>query len=536
MAMDLRATTATALACLAITCGVRGEEWRLDPTAPDAAEQWEFRSDKITFSDQGLGLDSLETPRKQQIAFLKTPPLAEVTLSASFVADPAGKGVHAVGFVVGARDSLNYHYVHYDHSQAILCRSDDEKSWWEIGRRSGLDKPEGKRHTAKLVCRPNVIEVWLNGTKLYEKNCPALTPGRVVFYTGQGRATVRDIVVSGRVVKAEAWSWRERPKHWVIVCEDGGNGGYEAFPDATRLADGRILAVFYDGYGHVSIPRENCPSGGRISGVYSDDEGKTWGEPVVLYDGPKDDRDPHVTELRDGRLMITFFCHRTHDIPGWRGALLIESADGGATWTKPRELAPVPYYVCSAPVRELSDGTLVLGLYRSKGGKAWGAVIRSTDGGKTWSSPADIDSSGMRLDAETDVVELKNGHLFAALRGRKQMAWSRSEDRGVSWSPAVSFGFSGHCPYFLRTPQDVILLAHRIPATSLHYSTDECRTWNGPVTIDRVGGAYPSLVNLKDGSVLCVYYEEGAGSSIRACRLDVSPDGVRVAPLQAEGE
>jgi len=102
----------------------------------------------------------------------------------------------------------------------------------------------------------------------------------------------------------------------------------------------------------------------------------------------------------------------------------------------------------------------------------------------------------------------------------------------MSWSPAISFGFPGHCPYFLRTAQDVILLAHRIPSTSLHYSTDECRTWHGPVTIDHVGGAYPSLVNLEDGSVLCVYYEEGAGSSIRACRLAVSQDGVQVKPFE----
>ena len=37
--------------------------------------------------------------------------------------------------------------------------------------------------------------------------------------------------------------------------------------------------------------------------------------------------------------------------------------------------------------------------------------------------------------------------------------------------------------------------------------------------VDTVGGAYPSMVNLKDGSVLIVYYEEGPGSSIRAKRF-----------------
>lgn len=520
----MRTAILTALLCLTPLCGIRAEEWRPDATVPEAAQQWDFRSEKVTFSREGLGLEKFG--KGQAFAFLKTPALADVTLSASFQVDPAGKGVHALGFVVGARDSLNFHYVHYDHAQAILCQSNDKSFWSEIGRRSGLDKPEGKRHTAKLVCRGKTIEVWLNGRKLYEKNSPTLTPGRVGFYVSQARAKVTDIVVSGRVVEAASWSWRERPKHWVMVCEDAGNGGYEAFPDAARLADGRILAVFYDGYGHVSIPRAACPSGGRVSGAFSMDEGRTWSKPFVVFDGPHDDRDPHITQLRDGRIMLTFFCHKTHDKPGWRGPMLIESHDVGRTWSKPRELAP-GYYV-SAPVRELDDGTLLLGLYKPSGGAAWGAVIRSTDGGKTWAKPADIDSNGMRLDAETDVIELKNGQIFAALRGRKQMAWSRSEDQGLSWTPAVSFGFGGHCPYFLRAADDVILLAHRIPSTSLHYSTDEAKTWQGPVLIDRVGGAYPSLVNLKDGSTLCVYYEEGAGSSIRATRLDVSPKAVRV--------
>ena len=77
----------------------------------------------------------------------------------------------------------------------------------------------------------------------------------------------------------------------------------------------------------------------------------------------------------------------------------------------------------------------------------------------------------------------------------------------------------GHCPYFLRTRDGIILLAHRLPTTSLHYSLDECQTWSQNVLVDTVGGAYPSMVNLKDGTVLIVYYEEGAGSSIRCKRF-----------------
>jgi hypothetical protein len=43
--------------------------------------------------------------------------------------------------------------------------------------------------------------------------------------------------------------------------------------------------------------------------------------------------------------------------------------------------------------------------------------------------------------------------------------------------------------------------------------------------VDSVGGAYPSMVTLKDGSTLIVYYEEGTGSNIRAKRFMVTAEG-----------
>jgi hypothetical protein len=38
------------------------------------------------------------------------------------------------------------------------------------------------------------------------------------------------------------------------------------------------------------------------------------------------------------------------------------------------------------------------------------------------------------------------------------------------------------------------------------------------------------MVNLKDGSVLIVYYEEGAGSSIRGKRFRATPSGIQWLP------
>jgi len=326
----------------------------------------------------------------------------------------------------------------------------------------------------------------------------------------------------------------ERPgREFVTVCQDGGAGAYEAFPDVCRLSDGRLMAVFYAGYDHVSLPTAKWPKGGRIDCAFSSDEGRTWTKPRMLYDGPDDDRDPSIVELASGKLLCNFFSLRRK--PGQAGAAsgawdglgtwLVESADRGRTWSAPR-LVSSDYY-CSSPVRVLPDGRLMLGLYRQDGEKAWGAVTASEDEGRTWGPVVDIPNGGWKLDAETDVVALEDGRLLAVEREpATSMCSSISADGGRTWSVSKPLGFPGHCPYLLRTSGGVLVLAHRLPQTSLHYSFDDGETWSENVLVDDRIGAYPSLVERKDGSILIVYYEEGAGSNVRARRFRVGPGGV----------
>ena len=283
-------------------------------------------------------------------------------------------------------------------------------------------------------------------------------------------------VVSGTAEQADK-PFVVPPPQFVYVCQDAGAGGYEAFPDVCRLQDGRLMTVFYAGYGHVALPTDSLPKGGRISYCTSSDEGRTWSDAKILYDGPDDDRDPSIVQLKSGRLICNFFSLHKSDKPGrnWTGlgSWMVASDDMGQTWSKPLPIAVDAY--CSAPIRELSDGRLILGLYR-EAKMSLGAVTISDDGGKSWSGVIDIDNGGLRLDAETDIIELKNGTLLAA--ERPTMCFSISKDRGRTWTVSKPIGFPGHCPYFLRTRDDIILLAHRLPSTSLHYSLDEGKTWS----------------------------------------------------------
>lgn len=320
---------------------------------------------------------------------------------------------------------------------------------------------------------------------------------------------------------------------YKILSHGEAAGTYQAFPDICRLTNDEILCVFYAGYTHISLPNTNFPKGGRICYVRSRDEGHTWSEPRFLFDGPFDDRDPHIAQMRDGTLICSFFTrHPEPDGKAVCDTCLVSSPDDGETWDNGLRVV-APGWPSSAPVRELADGTRILGVYHEDGATAYGGVIRSTDKGKTWCDPIPIGKgSGVRLDAETDFVQLKDGSLYAALRGdRVNMRFATSSDGGLTWSAVKDIGFPGHCPHFTRLRTGEILLSHRLPLTALHVSRDEGRTWQGPYQIDTTPGAYPSTVELKDGTVLVVYYEEGANSAIRAKRFKLTTDGIEFLPL-----
>lgn len=340
------------------------------------------------------------------------------------------------------------------------------------------------------------------------------------------------ILMLAFAARAQVGSTSSAPLYRVISRGEAA-GTYQAFPDLRRLTNSDFICVFYGGYTHISLPNTNFPNGGRICYVRSKDEGVTWSMPRILFDGPFDDRDPHIAQMRDGTVVCSFFTYR----PQGRGKVLcdtclVTSVDGGETWeSEPRVVAAG--WPSSAPVRELPDGTRILGVYHDDGATAYGGVIRSTDNGKTWCEPIPIGKgSGVRLDAETDFVLLKDGSLYAALRGdRVNMHFSISHDEGRNWSQVKNIGFPGHCPHFTRLRSGEILLSHRLPLTALHISRDEAQTWQGPYQIDDTRGAYPSTVELKDGTVLVVYYEEGANSAIRERRFKLKSDGIEFLPL-----
>lgn len=487
------------------------------------------------------------SPRGRAFAFLPAPAYTDAKLSFQFQVQPLGAGVRAAGAVLRSTDSETFYGVHFDtrNDQVVLYVSPwrNLPTWIVLARKSQA-LSEGQWYQVEITARAGRLTVALDEKPVLEAEDDRYPAGRLGLYTSEGAASFKEVRVEGTQTKLpHAWKvvkTVEENQERFVVCSGEDAGGYAAFPDLCRTANGDLLCVFYSGYGHVSNPTQEWPRGGRIMACRSTDGGKSWTKPLVLSDTLRDDRDPHIAALSDGTLICNWFATRDPDTNTDPEDLRIvlytsRSTDQGKTWAEPERLIlpSTHWFACSAPIRELPDKSLILGLYTedSTKGTAYGATVKSYDRGKTWQDLALIGKEAdLYLDAETDIIRLKDGSLLAALRSSKtDLYFATSTDDGKSWGPVRSSGFKGHCPLFLRTRNGTILLGQRLPNTALRWSTDEGQTWQGPLELDNVIGAYPGLAEWKDGSVYCVYYEEGAGSSIRGVRLRVDRSGVTIA-------
>ncbi len=517
-------TLSIVLAAWLAAPGAADEERSIE-FAPDSASDWILRDGDWQFGEGEL--EQRDTTRAG-VAFLREPALADFECSVEFNIRPSGDGERAAAVIFRATGTRTFYRLHFDSQAAcvILVQSRLGETWNGIARKSATITPDFW-HKVTLTCRGPDIKVSLDDQPVLAARDESLSSGRIGLGTSQGRVAFRKLKIDGEPL-ADAPPLADESLPYQVISRGEAAGPYQAFPDVCRLPNGDLLCVFYAGYGHVSLPNDQWPRGGRICEVRSSNEGRTWSEPQVLFDGPQDDRDPHIAAMRDGTLWCSFFQYRLVDGKTEFDTCLVSSRDGGQTWDAGPHVLAENCWAVSAPLRELKDGTLVLGVYTANESTAHGAVLRSTDGGATWSEPIAIDpDSGVRLDAETDVIELSDGRLLAALRGdRVNMHFATSTDAGLTWSKVADIGFAGHCPHLTRLSGGEILLSHRLPNTSLHISRDEGATWQGPLVIDSVIGAYASTLELKDHTVLVVYYEEGDSSAIRAARIRVTADGI----------
>jgi Neuraminidase (sialidase) len=215
---------------------------------------------------------------------------------------------------------------------------------------------------------------------------------------------------------------------------------------------------------------------------------------------------------------------------------MLRSTDGGRTWSTPYDcLVSSPH----GPI-QLADGRL---LHAGKDDDRTNrvGVCESTDDGQTWRWLADIPvrpGDGVNTPSgyhELHAVEAADGRIVVQIRNHnkkseRETLQTESADGGKTWSVPHSIGVWGVPSHLLKLRDDRLLMTYgyrRPPfGNQARVSSDNGRTWSKPITIsgDGTGGdlGYPSTVQLGDGSLLTVWYENGVkgypGAVLRQAR------------------
>ena len=298
-------------------------------------------------------------------------------------------------------------------------------------------------------------------------------------------------------------------------------GGY--FPVLTRLQDGSLFVVYRTGDFHVG-------ERGRLETSVSLDGGETWsaGQPVT-HGGP-DARNPALIQTSDGTILISYIraAYRNGEFirnDGYDTVYLVRSEDGGETWSEPivvdtSGIDSIQYSPFGRMV-ELPDGTILMNLYVGDrdGGEMTSWVIRSRDGGRTWSDPSVVQQGG----DETALIRLSSGKLLVAVRntpaerGGPYLNVTESTDGGYTWSgPQRVTGLTQIPGDLLQLGNGNVLLTfgHRTSPFGVHalVSRDRGKTWDRDNQITLVADCvradcgYPSSVRLDDGTIFTAYY------------------------------
>ncbi len=233
---------------------------------------------------------------------------------------------------------------HYtDEKYLAMCRNDEEHAWRaaylksfdpaDIGRWAGEALENGRYRLGHWIRRST------DGARTWEApvRVPPTTPhgpieladSRLLFVgieTNHGRTESR-----GNILAAES---RDKGLTWSVIGRitmfprypgsDPAGYAYFCEPHVTEVAPGRLVAMAR----YEEMPRG--PERGRLWQFDSADGGHTWTEPREL---PILGKPPHLITLRDGRVLVTYGYR--HAPFGQRACL---SRDGGRTWDYDREI------------------------------------------------------------------------------------------------------------------------------------------------------------------------------------------------------
>ena len=373
-------------------------------------------------------------------------------------------------------------------------------------------------------------------------------------------------ITSYTVDGAEIEEANGNPKHSVTVFlsegsvlmpMDKGSLHYR-IPAITATKDGKRLVVLTD---DRKQSQADLPNHCYVVAQYSDDNGKTWSDPLTVAGTPETGGnyghgDASIVTNRDygeivgimtsdGTYGHGFFQGTAAEPPRWK---TITSHDGGLTWDAPVDHTDDLFgakcdnpktqtwksgFSGSGAALQKRDGTLVSSFVNREADNSQNFYFfMSKDGGQNWYVSG---TSGTKSADEPKTLERNNGDLAISVRASGYNYHNVTSDDGETWhypsQTRFTTGISGNacdgeymvwCSTLEGNPWNIAL--QTLPNSgsrenvSIALSTDEGETFGSPKTICPRGSCYSATVVLPDGT-LGVYYEENGVSDAFVMRF-----------------
>jgi BNR/Asp-box repeat len=327
--------------------------------------------------------------------------------------------------------------------------------------------------------------------------------------------------------------WSNGGAHGLVTAAsfDGGTTWSETFPHFSTCAGGTPanggdydrssdpwVSIGPDGTAYqVSLSVNAAQTISAVLSSTSTDGGRTWSEPVTI----KRDNSPDHFVFNDkesvtadpttpGTAYVVWDRSRFpsdtanpnagHSFAFRGDPYFSMTTDGGATWSTPRDIAPLNQHLFTIgnQIAVLPNGTLLDVMHFGKGSgfdapnASFTGVERSTDGGKTWTRPIVISNNPVARDVDPDTgTPLRTGADIGG--GLPDVAVDSSS--GAVYVVWEDSRFSGG--------------AHNDIALST--STDGGRTWSAPERVNQSPAgvtAFTPMVDVSsDGTVAVTYYD-----------------------------
>ena len=337
----------------------------------------------------------------------------------------------------------------------------------------------------------------------------------------------------------------------VIMSNRDSRHNYFAWPTVARLKNGKI-AVTTSGYRLYHI----CPFGKAVM-ITSEDEGKTFSPLQTIIDTPLDDRDAGICPFGESGVIVTSFNNTRQMQKNWARSVYMDrkteeeikyiesyidnvtdeqeakylgstykvSYDNGVTFGEVmRTVVNCPH----GPI-ELSDGSILyVGTDSTGNDKPRGyngiTVAKLTPGTKgEIIGRIDIIPEGDSW--EPHAVQLPDGTILCHIRVQRYRSGeellfstyqSESHDGGYTWTPPHKLlSDHGGAPAYLMLHSSGAVISvygyRQYPyAIKAMISFDGGKTWDiDHVLYEQPHSAdigYPATVELKDGSLMTVFY------------------------------